>query len=459
MGAIRWTKYQDFYLRLGFLKVAVAILDAERRSLSTDLLLRRLSRPLLPPPPKVQIGKKVLREPGEGSGYAPIVEALLKEGECPSLLHAITGKTSYKVLDWARNVQLLGRGNQISERGLLLRSYLDKGAVGAFLAGDQGAWNPFPITESERYYLLFHLTEIDGVTQLLIDALAKLDPQEVIETFAASRLFCTAFTEILGETEPHLKLRDIPGYRTARELAITIAEELGLVNDLSGNFPWLRDGRHAPRPPVRKSLEQRTKRRHTTKNADHQTIPRFEQLVDLGMLTKPLPPENDVAAYELARRRWRYVPTKLCRSWAAARARSSQVRFAWEGFGRAVVEARSGAIVEPAPLTPGGLIHAATYLMCAFERVGRRVGMTPFDSVGLRATLDASLQGDIVEMGMLNRMLLAMKRAGVAPETVFFASGNDVDEMFVQLRPGFIEGVRANADEILSGMRPSERQA
>lgn len=450
MASVRWTKYQDFYLRLGFLKVAVAVLDPERRSLSADLLLRRLARPLLPVVLKPPKGAHTPRD--QDGGSAPVVDALLKAGHCQSLLHAITGRTSYKVLDWARDVQFLGRGNQISERGLLLRSYLDQGEIEAFLAGDQSAWNPFPINERERYYLLFHLTEIDRVTELLIDALAKLDPHETVDNAIASRLFCKAFVQVLAEGEPNVLLRDIPEYRTARELSITIAEELGMVEKLAQDAPWLKDGRRGPRPPVRIPAGQRTKPRRTTKNADHQTIPRFEQLVDLGMLTKPFLPDDDVNARELARRRWRYVPTDLCRSWAAARARCVDKPFAWEGFGRAVVEARTGDIVAGGLPAAPSVVRAAVYLANAFEKVGRRVGMTPFDSVGLRAMLDASLEGEVIEMGLMNRMLLAMKRAGIAADTLSFASGNRVDEMFVQLRRGFVEGVRGSADDIVSRM-------
>ena len=44
--ALPWTKFQDFYLRLGFLKALVAALGTERRSVPTETILRRLRRPL-----------------------------------------------------------------------------------------------------------------------------------------------------------------------------------------------------------------------------------------------------------------------------------------------------------------------------------------------------------------------------------------------------------------------------
>ena len=51
----------------------------------------------------------------------------------PATLFAITGPTSYKILDWGRDVDLIGRGNQITERGLLLRFLLDERQASAFL--------------------------------------------------------------------------------------------------------------------------------------------------------------------------------------------------------------------------------------------------------------------------------------------------------------------------------------
>ena len=42
MGSFRWTKLQDFCLRLGLLKVAIALLPRQRRSQVREVLLRRL---------------------------------------------------------------------------------------------------------------------------------------------------------------------------------------------------------------------------------------------------------------------------------------------------------------------------------------------------------------------------------------------------------------------------------
>lgn len=452
MAGVPWTKFQDFYLRYGFLKVAVAALDSDRRSIGAPVLLRRLAQPLLPaqrrPSPLAHIRpSEAAKDEVKGS---PVVERLLREGDSPSWLYAITEPTTYKIVDWARDVGFLGRGNQIAERGLLLRRYQDDAATEAFLAGDVEAWNPFVLTEAERWFLLYHLLEIDPVTARLIDAIAKTEPGEAIETIDAARMFCRCFVEALTEAESGIQLRDIPEFRTARALASTIASELDLLDDLKADAPWLSDAAALQnRGPRSRPAEPGSRRSH--KNADHQTIPRFEQLVDLGLLTKP--GAENLKTRESARKRWRYQATPLCRAWAEARRGSSGRPFAWEGFGAALVQARTPDAVAGADRTTASAVRtAATRLGAAFESVGRPVGMTPFDSLALRAMLDAALDGEVVEMGFSNRMLLAIKRAGAAPGTVFFASGNGVDQMFVQLRDGFVDGVSASAGLIADEM-------
>lgn len=455
MSGVPWTKFQDFYLRYGFLKVAVAALDSDRRSIGSPVLLRRLAQPLLPARRRAApMAHLRSREGGEKETKgSPVVEQLLRAGNCPSWLYAITEPTSYKIVDWARDAGFLGRGNQIAERGLLLRRYQDEAATEAFLAGDVAAWNPFVITEPERWFLFYHLLEIDPVTEVMIDAIASTAPGQVLETIDAARLFCRAFVGVLTKAEPSIQLRDIPEYRTARALASTIAEELDLRDELRVAASWLTESAvlHARGPRPRASASAARK---SHKNADHQTIPRFEQLVDLGMLSKP--GAGDESTKEIARKRWRYEATPLCRAWAAARRDAPVDSFAWEHFGAALVRARDAdgaSSSSPRTSSPTGAVHStARHLALAFEKVGRQVGMTPFDSLGLRAMLDAALQGEVVEMGFANRMLLAIKRSGVAAGTVFFASGNRVDQMFVQLRSGFVDGVTANAELIAREM-------
>ena len=49
MRRLPWTKFQDFYLRLGFLKVLVAVLSPQRRSEMNDSIIRKLASPTFDP--------------------------------------------------------------------------------------------------------------------------------------------------------------------------------------------------------------------------------------------------------------------------------------------------------------------------------------------------------------------------------------------------------------------------
>src|SRR5687767_6757979 len=136
MPRLPWTKFQDFYLRLGFLKVLVAALSPQRRSALNDAIVRRLETPLFDATPvHVRLWSSVQRRitwyPRRTAGgrtieHPEVAEALLVFGEKESLLYGITRDTAYKILDWGHDVEFVGRGNQITERGLLLRHLLPR---------------------------------------------------------------------------------------------------------------------------------------------------------------------------------------------------------------------------------------------------------------------------------------------------------------------------------------------
>src|SRR5207247_9121732 len=97
--ALPWTKFQDFYLRLGMLKVLVASLSPERRSSTNDVLSRSLSTPLLEPAKKYpslwsDVQHRVpwyQRDHAQGKFDKPsVTEALLVVQDCPSWLFAVT---------------------------------------------------------------------------------------------------------------------------------------------------------------------------------------------------------------------------------------------------------------------------------------------------------------------------------------------------------------------------------
>jgi len=456
--ALPWTKFQDFYLRLGFLKALVAALGTERRSVPTETILRRLRRPLFEDAAghgalAGRVGERMTwyekdwwRETVEAKKTPTVAEGLIVDADLPSLLFAITAPTTYKIVDWGRNVGLLGRGNQITERGLTLHAlFADKG-IGAFLDGDPDAWNPFPLTMVERIFFLYHVIEIDTVTLALIDAIGARSEGADIETVDAGKMLAGALSSVLSKAQHDIRPPEIPAYRTALELAATICEELGIAPPTG----VMDNRRRAPRPmnpaAKRKALmaaASGSALRRAHKNADHQTIPRFEQLVDLGFLTKGRQ-TGDLQA----RRKWRWHPTPIALRWASARNRliHGTAPFLWEGF--AAVSCHAYLDIEtPERRTDTRTI--ATYLARGYRTVRRSVGHTPFDSVALMAMALGVEDGLAIEMVDFHRLMLAIKTQGLLQGEVFFASGNTLDKMFVSLREDFAERVVAVLPERL----------
>lgn len=456
--ALPWTKFQDFYLRLGFLKALVAALGTERRSVPTETILRRLRRPLFED--AVAHGRLAERVGERMSWYEiewwrgaggvkktpTVAEGLVVDADLPSLLFAITAPTTYKIVDWGRNVGLLGRGNQITERGLTLHALFADTGVDKFLDGDPDAWNPFSLTMVERIFFLYHIIEIDTVTLALIDAIGARAEGADIETIDAAKMLAGALSSVLSKAHDDIRPPEIPAYRTALELAATICEEL----DMAPPTGVMENRRRAPRPvnpaAKRKALMAAaagSAPRRTHKNADHQTIPRFEQLVDLGFLSK----ERRTGDLQ-ARRKWRWHPTPTALRWASARKRLADrtMPFLWDGF--AEVSCHAYRDVE-APERRTDTRTIGTYLARGYRTVRRSVGHTPFESVALMAMAFGVEDGLAIEMVDFHRMMLAIKTQGLLQGEVFFASGNTLDKMFVSLREDFAERVIAVLPERL----------
>lgn len=441
MASLSWTKQQDFCLRLGFLKVLVAVLSPERRSENRDGLLRRLQSPLADVAAgHAELWRSVVgrmpwleKEREDKEPRRPLVfEALLVAGDCPSFLYALTRPTLYKVLDWGLEFGFMGHGNQITERGLVLRSLLPADRVEAFFAGDPLAWNPFVLTNEERLFFLFHALETDRVLLKVVGALAERATVPRLPANEVAALVCRAMFELVEEQQDDIPPPELPRLRKVRELACTIAEELGLDDFVQRCSDVL--ARRVPKP---KKPGGRGPPRKTTKNADHQTIPRCEQLVDLGFLRKP-GGDDDHADPTEARRRWIYAPTIACGLWRA-RLEALRVELA-EGprlLYRHFADAAATAFgFGNATTTAERALHE---FWTSYGVVRRPFGHTPFESVALHAMLRLAAAGIVVEVEDFHRQLLAIKKNGVLSDVAFFAAGNDILGMFVLLKKGFAE--------------------
>jgi hypothetical protein len=456
MPGLPWTKFQDFYLRLGCLKVLVAALSPQRRSEASETIYRRLRTPLLRPAteyPSLLARAKEALPPGvtfpAASKTEPmtVAEAILVADRSPSWLLAITDKTAFKILDWGHDVRFVGPGNQITERGLILRSLIPDTASSRFLAGDPEAWNPFELTYPERLFLSYHLFEIDQLSYEIVRNLSEFMPGDNIDSAKAAELTCRSFFRVLDRAKPALLPRDLPSFRTAQELACTIARELKLKDLME------RCGAVSPRVPKLKTFSAgaSTRMRQTTKNADHQTVPRFEQLVDLGFAEKPSDMQSETPSYRtLPQRRWRYRPTARCKVWyeAAARQSGSDPRWLWSGFATAAVA--SGQCDGSAQRKLVDLKTTARLLADAYWRIRRPIGHTPFESVALLAMIFGASEGYAIEMRAFHDIVISVKQRNLLPDAAFFASGNELDKMFVLFKPSFEQNLLELLDQLPS---------
>lgn len=442
-----WVKNQDFYLRLGFLKALVVALSPQRRSAHNDVVVQRLSTPLLNTAHSHDLlwrraQSKVpwyANEHEAGRFEKPsVAEALLAVDGCPSMLFGITAPTAYKILDWGHDVGLVGRANQITERGLLLRHLIDFQAAEQFLSGAIEAWNPFVLTRRERLFFLFHLFDVDRVTLEIVQALADLPVGSVLGPAEAGKMTCGALVKTLELAKRDLPPRDIPAYRTALELAGTISRELGLEHPSALGEARTRRLPRPLKPSQRASAflgTSQKKHRVTTKSADHQTISRFEQLVDLGFLAKP--DHDGSRGTDDGRRRWRYVTTDVCSRWGKREIAADHRRLLVDGFAKAACAAFATAADRRRDD-----VLTARYLLRAYEMVHRPVGHTPLDSTALLGMILAVDDGLALELADFHRLMIQVKEGNQMADLVFFASGNDLDKMFILLKPGFVERMR-----------------
>jgi hypothetical protein len=294
------------------------------------------------------------------------------------------------------------------------------------------------------------LAEIDGVTLQLTKDLGELPEGTVIEAKDAAVMTSRALIRVLANAKDTVQPRDVLTFRTACELASTIANEVGhseLAVELIGK------PRARPPLPVRPSARRRLTKsgaapRRANKNADHQTIPRFEQLVDLEFLDKP---ETQVEANSgAARKKWRYRTTPACKRWANVLRRFDKKErvFLWNNFAEACL-AFKGLSTSSSEQRPTPEL-VARYLSRAYGMVRRTAGYDPLDSIALVALILAVSEGVRLEMADCHRLMLHIKQGSLMPDHVYFASGNDLDQMFILLKPGFLDEVKSRGDLLLA---------
>jgi hypothetical protein len=439
MVTIPWMKQQDFCLRLGVLRALLAILPPHDRSIDRGHVLRRLdsiffaplsSHPSLEARARDALGGK-LEKPTIAKALTQhftgitVADGLLVTSPSASWGQPLDQKHSSKILEWGQASGFVGRGNQITERGRLLRSFFDLDAVKAFAAGKVDAWNPFDIPPIERVFLLYHLGEKDEVLWRVAVAAGLYGAGSTVDTATAHRFTAEAMKVLVARVQDTAPISEYARLRPLRDLAKVIEAEA------FGQPTTARPQQPGPKKPTR--LQSRTAR-HTTKNADHQAIPRCEMLVDLGILTKKVDRSLVGAALWKAKKSWRFDVTDAGAAFAravdSATTTGPVAPWQWQAFARASAAAEFVGNARDVPLC-----DVLDLLFEAYRRISRPMGHTPLESVAVLTMLLALAQGKIVEIDTIHRLFLELKASGALQQHLFFAGRNELDRMFVVLRP------------------------
>lgn len=443
MSALAFLRYKhSSQQRLGALKVFVALLDSQRRSMSSEQLDRRILALLIAKPSSgiEKLGPRKRKFPNNRA------EELLKLADAPSLLFTVTEKMVTRVREWARILGFVGNGNQITERGLLLQYLMGLDQLEAVRTGDFSHHNPFRLSLVERIFFFYTLLERDALWPFLIRRITEKGNGTLISGKDADVLTTQALQDLLKVPRTGLSGAEMLLLRYLRDLEAHMAASLGLGD---GRAYVQAAARRGPRKiGLRPRIPQSQPQRNT---ADDQAIPRFENLVDIGLLTKESVAERTSATPEgswMRRLEWRYFVAEGLRAWreAVGDIPVYDRQFLWTRFAQCAASAFD--LPTPARITADSdPLEVLELVRDAFGAVRRLVGHTPFESVALIAMIRGLERGLVCEMATIHQLFIRFKTQGLFSEHLKFASGNELDRMFIDIRPDFFEVVRRNYGE------------
>lgn len=414
-GFLRYNS--DHLQRLGVLKMLVAVLDAQRRSTAVEGIIRKLA-PL------------VHGRTEDGQARA---EYLIRRASGSSWNFRFTEANVKQILEWARLVGLVGSGNQITERGLLLRHLMGEEVVSSILAGDLEV-NPFELSAAEKLYFLYLHFELDSCLYFLIKRIAELPSDQLVRGMEANRTTCFALYDLFSlMSESRNSSKVLLAQKNLRELIGRMVAEL----DLSVDIPIAPVVKPRPATSFKRKPEQRDKKR--TKTSDQEAIPRFELLVDLGLLTKKVTAED--SDEEKARKSWKYWPTATLAGLSSKLPKSFDPHLCWNHFAQSASDLVCSKAVKFDPSNNAPAIARRAYW--AYTKVKRPFGHTPIESVGIITMISALTDSEIIEVKDVHALFLDFKREDLFSDTVHYAAGNDLEKMFIDIKPNFIAEVES----------------
>jgi hypothetical protein len=378
---------KDYQQRLGFLKVINRVGQGARGG--PDDILDRV-RSLYPGGRRQPLAGRRVEE------FDP--KELIQDERIPSWSVGFVPKTLDRLVWWAEKVGLVAQSGRLSEWAAILD--------GVRSHPGELSWaedNPFVLSLEERAFFVQLLFFHDQVLPFLVNHVGQIDPGTAIGVAQS----CVLVTQSLGDL-----LDSIKGNSPA-ELQLRL--ELRDVLERIGRQFKLDDPRSLVNSETRRDIikglvGERIKgvRVHL---AEYHAISRFEQLTDLGLLTKEDPNSSprDESSREKARTSWTwYVESGLP---AAARIlaprvanlesffQTSWMRFCDVGFGQRTREL--DAFQDQRQI--------AELLDETLPRARRQIGPVQVHTWASLACLRALGRGFLLELSTVERLLEAMR--------------------------------------------------
>jgi hypothetical protein len=365
------------------------------------------------------------------------VEQLIRNSNSSSWNFRITKPTIGKILEWSKLYGFIGSGNQITEKGLLLYYLMGPDAVSSIKSGDFKS-NPFELTIEEKLYFLYSHLEADTTLLFLIQRLAKLPKDTFVFGVEADKLTCLALYDTFKLiSEKGFYSGNVLSLKNLRELIGKIVFELDLLSEVPIR-PLRKQG---PRPIRIVKPEQQNRKR--TNAADGEAIPRFEFLTDLGLLTKRVEGKGK-SNQEKSRKAWKYWVTPMLLGFAKDLPESFPKDFCWVQFAHSAVTLTNSkpkclSIDEDSRIIVRRVFDA-------FLEVKRSFGHTPILSVAIIAMIRSLAVSEVLELKVVHELFMSFKKKDLFSETLKFAAGNELDKMFIDLKPSFIEEAENHYD-------------
>lgn len=228
-------------------------------------------------------------------------KALIRCEEAPSWIVGFVPKTLDRLVSWAEMVGLLAQSGRLSEWAAILD--------GVRLHPGEQSWvadNPFILSAAERAFFVQLLFFHDQALPMLVHRLGQLEVGSAIGVAES----CALVTESLGDLFDQIQGNSPSELQVRLELRDLI-ERIGRQYKLDD--PRKLVGKDTRRD-ITKSLVGERIKGVRVQLAEYHAITRFEQLTDIGLLTKedPANPPTDQEAKEKARTSWTwYVSPSL----------------------------------------------------------------------------------------------------------------------------------------------------